>query len=104
MVLAGVALAFSRLIFNAVVVLENIYRHMEMGESAEAAAEVGGQEVAQPVLAATIASAVIFFPVSFPVRRVAVPLRRAGARGRPLAHRVVRRRDDGRAALLRASC
>ncbi len=65
MVLAGIALAFSRLIYNAVVVLESIYRHIEAGEVPEIAAEVGGQEVAQPVLAATISSAVIFFPVSF---------------------------------------
>jgi len=65
MVLAGLALAFSRLIYNAVVVLENIFRHLEQGELPAVAAERGGQEVALPVLAATIASAVIFFPVSF---------------------------------------
>ena len=35
MVLAGLALAFSRLIDNSVVVLENIFRHMEMGETPE---------------------------------------------------------------------
>ncbi len=34
MVLGGLALAFSRLIDNSVVVLENIYRHLEMGEIA----------------------------------------------------------------------
>ena len=65
MVLAGLALAFSRLIYNAVVVLENIFRHLEQGEAPAIAAAEGGQEVALPVLAATIASAVIFFPVSF---------------------------------------
>ncbi|HEY8672094.1 MAG TPA: efflux RND transporter permease subunit [Terriglobales bacterium] len=65
MVLAGLALAFSRLIYNAVVVLENIFRHLDQGEPPAVAAERGGQEVALPVLAATIASAVIFFPVSF---------------------------------------
>ncbi len=65
MVLAGLALAFSRLIYNAVVVLENIFRHLEQGEPPAIAAAEGGQEVALPVLAATIASAVIFFPVSF---------------------------------------
>ena len=32
MVLGGLALAFSRLIDNSVVVLENIFRHMELGE------------------------------------------------------------------------
>ena len=65
MVLAGMALAFSRLIYNAVVVLENIFRHLEAGEEPAVAAERGGQEVALPVLAATLTSAVIFFPVSF---------------------------------------
>jgi hypothetical protein len=35
MILGGLALAFSRLIDNSVVVLENIFRHLEMGESPE---------------------------------------------------------------------
>ena len=65
MILGGLALAFSRLIDNSVVVLENIYRHMEMGESAEDAAEKGGREVALPVLAATFTTAIVFFPVVF---------------------------------------
>ena len=38
MVLGGLALAFSRLIDNSVIVLENIFRHLEMGESPEVAA------------------------------------------------------------------
>ncbi len=65
MVLGGLALAFSRLIDNSVVVLENIFRHMEMGEPPEVAAEMGGQEVALPVLAATLTTIVVFFPVVF---------------------------------------
>src|SRR5487761_905867 len=65
MVLGGLALALSRLIDNSVIVLENIFRHMEMGESAEVAAEKGGQEVALPVLAATLTTVVVFFPVVF---------------------------------------
>lgn len=65
MVLAGLAIVFSRLIDNSVIVLENIFRHLEMGESPEVAAEKGGQEVALAVLAATITSAVVFFPVTF---------------------------------------
>jgi multidrug efflux pump subunit AcrB len=64
MVLGGLALAFSRLIDNSVVVLENIYRHLELGESPEVAAEKGGREVALPVLAATLTTAVVFFPVT----------------------------------------
>ena len=65
MVLAGLAIVFSRLIDNSVIVLENIFRHMELGEPPEVAAEKGGQEVSLAVLAATIASAVVFFPVIF---------------------------------------
>ena len=41
MILGGMAPAFSRLIDNSVVVLENIFRHMEMGEPAAVAAEKG---------------------------------------------------------------
>ena len=65
MVLGGLALAFSRLIDNSVVVLENIFRHLEMGEPPEVAAEKGGQEVSLAVLAATITTAIVFFPVVF---------------------------------------
>jgi len=65
MVLGGLALAFSRLIDNSVVVLENIFRHLEEGETPEIAAERGGQEVALPVLAATFTTAIVFFPVVF---------------------------------------
>ncbi|MGA2174495.1 MAG: efflux RND transporter permease subunit [Verrucomicrobiota bacterium] len=65
MILGGLALAFSRLIDNSVVVLENIFRHIELGESPEVAAERGGQEVSLPVLAATLTTAIVFFPVTF---------------------------------------
>ncbi|HWC58334.1 MAG TPA: efflux RND transporter permease subunit [Verrucomicrobiae bacterium] len=65
MILGGLALAFSRLIDNSVVVLENIFRHLELGETPEVAAERGGREVALPVLAATLTTAIVFFPVIF---------------------------------------
>jgi HAE1 family hydrophobic/amphiphilic exporter-1 len=66
MTLGGLALAFSRLIDNSVVVLENIFRHMEeLNESPRVAAEAGAREVALPVLAATLTTAVVFFPVTF---------------------------------------
>ncbi len=65
MVLGGLALVFSRLIDNSVIVLENIFRHLEMGEAPEQAAIEGGQEVALAVLAATLTTAIVFFPVMF---------------------------------------
>jgi HAE1 family hydrophobic/amphiphilic exporter-1 len=65
MILGGLALAFSRLIDNSVVVLENIFRHIELGETPVVAAEKGGREVALPVLAATLTTVVVFFPVTF---------------------------------------
>jgi multidrug efflux pump subunit AcrB len=63
MVLGGLALALSRLIDNSVIVLENIFRHMEMGESPITAAEHGGKEVDLAVLAATVSTSIVFFPV-----------------------------------------
>jgi multidrug efflux pump subunit AcrB len=64
MVLGGFALALSRLIDNSVVVLENIFRHLELGDPPLVAAEKGGREVALPVLAATLTTVVVFFPVT----------------------------------------
>jgi len=63
MVLGGIALALSRLIDNSVVVLENIFRHFEMGENAVLASQTGGKEVQLAVLAATCSTAIVFFPV-----------------------------------------
>ncbi len=74
MILGGLALAFSRLIDNSVVVLENIFRHLELGEPPVVAAERGGQEVALPVLAATLTTVVVFFPGDLPLRRQPVPV------------------------------
>lgn len=65
MLLGGLALAFSRLIDDSVVVLENIFRFMEMGMPPREAAEKGGMEVALAVLAATSTTSIVFFPVSF---------------------------------------
>ncbi len=65
MLLGGLALAFSRLIDNSVIVLENIFRYMEEGEAPYAAADKGGTEVALAVLAATVTTSIVFFPVTF---------------------------------------
>ncbi len=65
MILGGLALAFSRIIDNSVISLENIFRHLEMGATPQAAAEAGGSEVSLAVLAATLTTVVVFFPVTF---------------------------------------
>ncbi|MBZ5605354.1 MAG: efflux RND transporter permease subunit [Acidobacteriia bacterium] len=65
MILGGLALAFSRVIDNSVISLENIFRHLEMGASPQVAAEQGGSEVSLAVLAATLTTVVVFFPVTF---------------------------------------
>jgi hydrophobic/amphiphilic exporter-1 (mainly G- bacteria), HAE1 family len=65
MLLSGLALAFSRLIDDSVVVLENIFRYMEIGEPPAVAAEKGGMEVSLAVLAATSTTSIVFFPVTF---------------------------------------
>jgi len=65
MILGGLALAFSRVIDNSVISLENIYRHLEMGALPRIAAEVGGAEVNLAVLAATLVNVVDFLPVVF---------------------------------------
>jgi multidrug efflux pump subunit AcrB len=65
MLLSGLALAFSRLIDDSVVVLENIFRYMEIGEPPRVAAEKGGMEVSLAVLAATSTTSIVFFPVTF---------------------------------------
>jgi hydrophobic/amphiphilic exporter-1 (mainly G- bacteria), HAE1 family len=65
MILGGLALAFSRVIDNSVISLENIYRHLETGSTPLVAAEQGGAEVNLAILAATLVDVVDFFPVTF---------------------------------------
>ena len=102
MVLGGLALVLSRLIDNSVVVLENIFRHMEEGEDAVTAAERGGQEVQLAVLAATFTTAIVFFPVVF-LYGVSKYLFTALGAGRGAGPgRVLPGGDDGCAAVLRA--
>jgi len=64
MVLSGLALAFSRLIDDSVVVIENVYRHIELGEDPKIAAVKGANEVALAVLAIMLVAVVVFFPVT----------------------------------------
>jgi multidrug efflux pump subunit AcrB len=65
MVLGGLALAVGRLVDDAIVVLENTVRHLEMGKPPSRAALDGAAEVAMPVLVATVTTIVVLFPVVF---------------------------------------
>ncbi|MFM8477853.1 MAG: efflux RND transporter permease subunit, partial [Planctomycetaceae bacterium] len=63
--LAGMAFAVGMVADNAITVLENIYRHFQMGKPARQAAIEGTQEVWGAVLAATLTMIVVFVPVIF---------------------------------------
>jgi HAE1 family hydrophobic/amphiphilic exporter-1 len=65
MTLGGLALGVGRLVDDAIVVLENINRHIELGESPMEASYKGASEVSKPVIAATITSIVVFTPLAF---------------------------------------
>ncbi|HVA41716.1 MAG TPA: efflux RND transporter permease subunit [Candidatus Binataceae bacterium] len=65
MTLGGFALAIGRLVDNSVVVLENVNRHLAEGEPPAEAALKGTDEVDLPVLASTITTIIVFFPVMF---------------------------------------
>ena len=61
--LAGMAFAVGMVVDNAIVVLENIYRHLEMGKRPAQAALDGTREVFGAVLAATLTTVVVFVPI-----------------------------------------
>ena len=61
--LAGLAFAVGMVVDNAIVVIENIYRHLEMGKRAPQAALEGTQEVAGAVVASTLTTLAVFFPI-----------------------------------------
>jgi multidrug efflux pump subunit AcrB len=65
MTLGGLALITGPLIDKAVVAIENIERHLDLGASVRDAAEKGVSEVQLPVLMASLALIVVFFPVTF---------------------------------------
>ena len=63
--LLGLSLAVGLVVDDAVMVMENIYRHAEMGKSKERAALDGTKEITTAALAATLAVIAIFLPVIF---------------------------------------
>ncbi|MCK5133908.1 MAG: efflux RND transporter permease subunit [Candidatus Sabulitectum sp.] len=63
--LAGLALAVGMLVDNSIVVLENIYRHRGMKDSAIDSAVSGSQEVGMAITASTLTTLAVFVPILF---------------------------------------
>src|SRR5260370_13921536 len=65
MTLLALSLAIGLLIDDAIVVRENIVRHLEMGKDHHRAAKEGTDEIGLAVAATTLAVVAVFFPVAF---------------------------------------
>lgn len=65
MTLSGLALGIGMLVDNSIVVLENMFRHLEMGEDRKKAARRGAAEVAMAITASTLTTVAVFLPVVF---------------------------------------
>ncbi|MEP0004770.1 MAG: efflux RND transporter permease subunit [Balneola sp.] len=65
MSLGGIALGIGMLVDNSIVVLENIARHKDMGKNALEAAKDGASEVGTAVIASTLTTVAVFFPLVF---------------------------------------
>lgn len=64
MTLMGLSIAVGILVTNSVVVLENIFRHKEMGHDRREAAGRGTSEIAVAVIASTLTNIVVFLPIA----------------------------------------
>ncbi len=63
--LAGMSFAIGMVVDNAIVALENIFRHRQMGKSRAQAAYDGAREVWGAMLASTLTTVAIFLPIVF---------------------------------------
>lgn len=63
--LAGLAFAVGMVVDNSIVVIENIYRHRQMGKSRRRSALEGSMEVWGAVLAGTLTTVAVFLPIVF---------------------------------------
>lgn len=64
MSLMGLSTAVGILVTNSVVVLENIFRHKDMGNNRRDAAEIGTAEITVAVMASTLTNIVVFLPIA----------------------------------------
>lgn len=62
--LAGLTIAVGRIIDDAIVVLENSYRHLQMGEPPKLAALNGASEVSKAVVSSTLTTVAVFLPIA----------------------------------------
>lgn len=67
MSLGGLALGVGMLVDNAIVVIENIFRHREMGKPPKIAASEGAEEVSNAIVASTLTTIAVFLPMIFVV-------------------------------------
>ena len=65
MTMGGLVLGIGMLVDNAVVVIENIFRHIEQGEDRKTAAKLGAREVGMAITASTFTTMVVFLPILF---------------------------------------
>jgi HAE1 family hydrophobic/amphiphilic exporter-1 len=65
MSLAGLAIAIGRVVDDSIVVLENMYRHMQRGENKFQAALDGTSEVGAAIISSTLTTVVVFIPLAF---------------------------------------
>ncbi|MBW6509751.1 MAG: efflux RND transporter permease subunit [Desulfuromonadales bacterium] len=64
-VLFSLILALGMLVDNAIVIVENVYRHMQGGTSGDQAAKIAVSEVGWPVISSTVTTLCAFFPLLF---------------------------------------
>ncbi|MBV9863364.1 MAG: MexW/MexI family multidrug efflux RND transporter permease subunit [Alphaproteobacteria bacterium] len=63
--LLAMVLAIGLVVDDAIVVVENVYRHIEQGRSAPQAALIGAREIASPVISMTLTLAAVYAPIGF---------------------------------------
>ncbi len=65
MTLGGLALGTGMLVDNAIVVLENIFRLRQEGETSQEAARIGSKEVGGALIASTLTTVAVFLPIVY---------------------------------------
>jgi len=63
--LLGLIVGIGMLVDNAVVVMENIFRHRELGLGQKQASKIGSREVSTAVITATMTSVIVFLPLIY---------------------------------------